>query len=99
MSAGELPRIALGRALLLAAPETYARLFVDEGPPLAKLFRRTVHQDVTAGYVRCLLSASDQPDATTEPPTSAAPAGAQPLVEPLSKRPSANGIHNVSIDR
>jgi LuxR family maltose regulon positive regulatory protein len=71
---------ALVRALELARPEGYARVFLDEGPPMLALLRR-VPADAAAGAAASPLldaagSASfDQPDAAR-----------QGLVEPLSQR-------------
>jgi ATP/maltotriose-dependent transcriptional regulator MalT len=50
---------ALGQALVLAEPESYVRVFVDEGTPMAALLmdliqpgRNTLHDQQTAGPVR-----------------------------------------------
>ncbi len=69
----------LGRAVTLAEPEGYVRLFADEGPPVASLLRLLAKDDrVPRGYVRRLLAASTgRPDGG---------ASGQPLVDPLSER-------------
>ena len=53
-------------------------MFVDEGPPMARLLRAAAKHGIAAGYVRRLLSAAGQVDdsATARPE----------LVEPLSER-------------
>ncbi len=69
---------ALERALMLAEPEGYVRVFIDEGPPMTALLRATVQHGRTRDYARRLLAL----DSTT-----ARPAPAQRgLVEPLSAR-------------
>jgi LuxR family maltose regulon positive regulatory protein len=67
----------LRRAVTLAEPEGYVRLFADEGPPMAALLR-ALAKDGHSPYVRRLLAA------TTVRPDSAP--SVQPLVEPLSDR-------------
>jgi len=52
---------ALGRALLLAEPEGYIRLFVDEGPPMVTLLRHAQKHKVVPGYVMTLLEAAGEP--------------------------------------
>jgi len=47
----------LERALLLAEPEGYIRLFVDEGTPMLALLRQARARGRVAGYVSTLLSA------------------------------------------
>jgi LuxR family maltose regulon positive regulatory protein len=74
-------RTTLERALMLAAPEGYIRLFVDEGTPMQALLRQIhphVHGSVQ-GYVSTLLSAfGGQPASPAPRPSS--------LVEPLTGR-------------
>ncbi len=70
---------ALGRAVTLAEPEGYVRVFAEEGPPVAVLLRLLAKDDrAQRGYLRRLLAAT-----TTGPDSS--PSG-QPLVDPLSDR-------------
>jgi LuxR family maltose regulon positive regulatory protein len=68
--------VPLERALALAEPEGYMRIFVDEGPPMAALLA-AVHQ-VAASYVRRLLTAFGG--------TEGIPPVKQALIEPLSER-------------
>jgi LuxR family maltose regulon positive regulatory protein len=68
--------VPLERALALAEPEGYMRIFVDEGPPMAALLA-AVHQ-VAASYVRRLLTAFGGAEGI--PPVK------QALIEPLSER-------------
>jgi LuxR family transcriptional regulator, maltose regulon positive regulatory protein len=48
---------ALERALTLAEPEGYVRVFVDEGPPMAALLRAAAKQGIARNYARRLLAA------------------------------------------
>ena len=71
--------IALTRALSLAEPEGYIRIFVDEGPPMATLLRQAESRNVAPAYARMLLAAFGD----------AAPlalAKTQLLIDPLSER-------------
>jgi len=68
----------LERALTLAEPEGYVRVFTDEGPPMASLLKAAAKQGTTRNYVRRLLAAvsgtgQDSP-------------ARQALIEPLSER-------------
>ena len=47
----------LERALTLAEPEGYVRVFVGEGPPMAALLKALAKQRAGVGYVRRLLAA------------------------------------------
>jgi LuxR family maltose regulon positive regulatory protein len=66
---------ALERALSLAEPERYVRVFLGAGPPMASLLRAVAKKRPSSGYVRRLLAAG-QP---------AADPGRR-LVDPLSER-------------
>jgi LuxR family maltose regulon positive regulatory protein len=76
---------ALARALTLAEPEDYVRVFVGEGRPMVDLLRRLDRERPGWGYLRRLLDA-----ATTSPRPGVAGARSAPaqpgLVEPLSDR-------------
>ena len=74
----------LERALTLAEPEGYVRVFIGEGPPMASLLRRVAKQRAGWDYVRRLLDARGQAGVTTAG-GQAMPAR-QRLVEPLSER-------------
>jgi LuxR family maltose regulon positive regulatory protein len=73
--------IALSRALALAEPQGYVRLFVDEGPPMVALLRQAQARGVAPTYVAALLTACGSA-LQGQAPSPAAPA----LVEPLSSR-------------
>jgi LuxR family maltose regulon positive regulatory protein len=77
----------LERALMLAEPEGYVRVFVDEGRPMAQLLAEGAARGIVPHYTARLLAASDAegrvgPD---DYPRPTAPAS-QHLVEPLSDR-------------
>jgi len=55
---------ALGRALTLAEPEGYIRLFLDEGVPMVTLLRQAYAHKITLEYVTTLLEAAGEPMAT-----------------------------------
>ncbi|MBK9710153.1 MAG: tetratricopeptide repeat protein [Kouleothrix sp.] len=77
-------REALARALRMAEPEGYARIFVDEGAPMAALLR-SLKDEVgsTKSYLDQLLRAFEIGSAAAP---HLSPLAAQPLVEPLSQR-------------
>ncbi len=74
---------ALERALSLAKPEGYVRVFLDEGAPMGTLLRQAVARGIELDYVRNLLAALDSEMAAPRPTS---PAGSSSLVEPLSER-------------
>ncbi len=73
----------LERALVLAEPEGYIRLFVDEGAPMLALLRQAHARSRVPGYVATLLSAFGEPHASNLPLPPARPGA---LVEPLTER-------------
>jgi len=48
---------SLERAIVLAEPEGYIRIFVDEGPPMASLLYEALSREIAPSYVRQLLGA------------------------------------------
>jgi LuxR family maltose regulon positive regulatory protein len=77
---GDIPAAlsCLGRAVTLAEPEGYVRVFVDEGPPMASLLRVAAKQQAAGNYVRQLLAAATETEQNG--PVK------QALIEPLSER-------------
>ena len=77
----------LQRAMKLAEPEGYVRIFVDEGPPMAHLLREAAARGIMPDYTGKLLAAfeAEPPKSAGASPLPTAPAS-QPLVEPLSQR-------------
>jgi LuxR family maltose regulon positive regulatory protein len=76
---------ALERALTLAEPEGFVRIFVDEGPAMARLLYEALARRMAPEYARRLLAAFPTP----KPEQSAAPDTQAPesdLIEPLSER-------------
>jgi LuxR family maltose regulon positive regulatory protein len=78
---------ALERALTLAEPGSFVRVFLDQGEPMAALLRSAAARGITPGYVGKLLAAfaDETKDKMTEArdPFMARPS---PLIEPLSGR-------------
>lgn len=70
--------MALARALSLAEPQGYVRLFVDEGPRMVELLRQARSRGVAPEYVDTLLASGASP-------ATAARKGDVP-VDPLSNR-------------
>jgi len=89
---------ALARALSLAEPEGYVRIFVDEGAPMGQLLRQMVPRGIALDYIGVLLVALDRELAGVQgpvskltgiPPSNLQLAVSEPearLVEPLSER-------------
>ena len=77
--------VSLERALTLAEPEGYVRLFVDEGLPMARLLYKVLSRGIFPDYLQRLLTAFpiDEPEqavsSQTQDPKSE-------LIEPLSER-------------
>jgi LuxR family maltose regulon positive regulatory protein len=68
----------LDRAVAIAAPERFVRVFVDEGAPMTSLLQKTAKRGGAHGYTHKLLAATGQETLSARP---------QPgLVEPLSER-------------
>jgi LuxR family maltose regulon positive regulatory protein len=68
----------LERAVTLAEPEGYVRVFADEGTPMAALLRAAAKQGTRRDYVRRLLAAVNK--------TEHGSPREQALIEPLSER-------------
>jgi LuxR family maltose regulon positive regulatory protein len=69
---------SLMRAVELAEPEGYVRIFIVEGRPMVSLLQAAITRGIGGEYVRVLLSASRG--------TERRPIGSQRLVETLSER-------------
>ena len=68
----------LERAVTLAEPEGYVRIFVDEGPPMASLLKVLARQGIARNYVLLLLAAVSE--------TGHDSPVRQALIDPLSER-------------
>jgi LuxR family maltose regulon positive regulatory protein len=77
--------VSLERALALAEPEGYFRIFVDEGLPMARLLYKALSQGISPDYVRRLLAAFPI-DETEHAAPSRTKATGTDLAEPLSGR-------------
>ncbi|MFI5066898.1 MAG: LuxR C-terminal-related transcriptional regulator [Streptosporangiales bacterium] len=85
---GDIPAAlaCLERALTLAEPEGYVRVFIDEGPPMTSLLRAAAEQGTARNYVRRLLAAVGE----TEPgsPVEQAPVKQAPVEQaPVKQAP------------
>ena len=82
---GNIPQALapLERALTLAEPEGYVRMFVDEGQAMRGLLRHATAGGIASSYTRLLLSAFDEP---AQPVSTPAQAAAVDLAEPLTMR-------------
>jgi LuxR family maltose regulon positive regulatory protein len=76
--------VPLDRALALAEPEGYVRIFVDEGMPMAQLLSEAVAHGIMPDYVGKLLAEFEAEGQKNED-KSYLPS-TQPLIEPLSQR-------------
>jgi LuxR family transcriptional regulator, maltose regulon positive regulatory protein len=75
---------SLQRALVLAKPEGYVRVFVNEGPPMAQLLAEAAAHGILPDYTGRLLAAFEpEPHERQVIP---GPPAVQPLNEPLSPR-------------
>ncbi len=81
--------LSLERALTLAEPEGYVRIFVDEGPPMSRLLGEAAAGAIVPDYARRLLSAFSAAGPQQTAPSSRQPKSRSPepaLVDPLSAR-------------
>lgn len=76
--------VALEEALRCARPGGYVRLFLDEGPDMARLLHRAAQKEIMSDYVHSLLAAFGE--APVLPADRQPAAEQQDLVEPLSER-------------
>ncbi|MCB0213469.1 MAG: helix-turn-helix transcriptional regulator, partial [Anaerolineae bacterium] len=87
---------SLQRALTLAEPEGYVRIFVDEGPPVAALLSR-LHSSTESTRLKeyshqLLLALAEEQgseaaeEKSNDSPRPVGPSAPQPLIEPLSQR-------------
>jgi LuxR family maltose regulon positive regulatory protein len=76
---------ALKQALTTAEPGGFIRIFVDEGPPMARLLYEAMSRGISPGYAGRLLAAfpDTKPEQITSPKR---PALEFELIEPLSER-------------
>jgi LuxR family maltose regulon positive regulatory protein len=86
---GNLPPalVSLERALTLAEPEGYVRIFVDEGLPMTRLLSEAAAHGVMPDYIGKLLAVFEAGKQKSEDKSYLPPVSpAQPLIEPLSQR-------------
>jgi LuxR family maltose regulon positive regulatory protein len=75
---------SLERALSLAEPGGFIRIFVDEGPPMARLLYQALDRGIAPDYTRRLLAAFPIVEPEKTAPSSKVPKSE--LIEPLSDR-------------
>lgn len=75
---------ALRRAVDLAEPEGYVRVFADEGPAVASLVRALSRQEPGSGYLRRLVAETVEPRRLV--PSGQGARGQDSFLEPLSDR-------------
>ena len=83
---GDLTRAIsrLKKAVALAEPEGFVRIFLDEGEPVARLLRKIVRRGMATNYAKRLLNAFSTAESVAEPERNVADPSA--LIEPLSER-------------
>ncbi len=74
------------RALSLAEPEGYVRVFAGEGVRLRALLQQLARQQPASAYLRRLINACVLQPATGETTPASAPGTARALLDPLSER-------------
>jgi len=81
----ELAMIKLEQALTLAQPGGFIRIFVEEGPPMARLLYEALSQGIVIEYAQQLLAAFPvtEPEETASTKPEVDQSG---LIEPLSER-------------
>jgi LuxR family maltose regulon positive regulatory protein len=77
--------VSLERALSLAEPGGFVRVFVDGGEPMARLLRQAASRGIALKYVGELLGSFDASEYGRVGETPPHPL-AQPLIEPLTER-------------
>jgi LuxR family maltose regulon positive regulatory protein len=75
----------IGEALALAQPGGFIRLFVDEGPSMARLLREAAARGLAPEYIQQVLAAFP-PVGASQPRPGRADTPHAALVEPLSER-------------
>jgi len=83
---GDIPPalMSLERALILAEPEGYLRIFIDEGMPMAHLLSEAAAHGIMPDYTGKLLAVFEAKSQKSEDKAFLPPV--QPLIEPLSDR-------------
>jgi LuxR family maltose regulon positive regulatory protein len=77
--------VALEKGLVLAEPNGFFRIFVDEGPPMAFLLYEALSRGLAPEYIQRLLAAF--PDVESEQvPSQETRVSESELIEPLSER-------------
>lgn len=85
---GDIPAalVQLERAVILAEPEGYVRVFLDEGSSMESLLHKANELKIRQDYITGLLDAFYKQQITTDKSPIAAMLSSQALIEPLSQR-------------
>src|SRR5262249_45218981 len=78
--------VPLERALTLAEPEGYVRIFVDEGAPMVVLLQEAGKRKITPSYINQLLKAAGATEPAEDQGGEGRKSIGQVLSEPLSER-------------
>jgi LuxR family maltose regulon positive regulatory protein len=76
----------LSKGISLAESRGHIRLFVNEGPPMARLLYEALSREIAPDYVRQLLAAFPSAEPPEQIERTRAQAPTSDLVEPLSER-------------
>ena len=87
---------ALERALSLAEPEGYVRLFVDEGTPMARLLRHALSQGIAPAYVTRLLATLDKECSRFQVSGSGFAAAPTSNLKPETMKPETHPLESLS---
>ncbi|MGJ3253118.1 MAG: LuxR C-terminal-related transcriptional regulator [Elainellaceae cyanobacterium] len=77
---------SLERALILAEPEGYVRIFAECGTPMRQLLREAMTRRITPTYTQRLLTATEAWGQQNQPSLLLYSSTPPPLIEPLSQR-------------
>jgi len=77
---------SLGRALTLAEPQGYVRIFIDEGQPMAELLLLAISQKVAPDYASILIADFPEDVLSLVPIAQDLTVNTQSLFEPLTER-------------
>ena len=77
---------ALERALILAEPEGYVRIFAECGTPMVRLLQEAMTRGITPTYTQRLLTALETWGQKSKPSALSLSPSPYPLIEPLSQR-------------
>jgi LuxR family maltose regulon positive regulatory protein len=77
--------VLLEEALTIAQPEGYIRIFVDDGPPMARLLYDALSEGIAPDYVQKILAAFPESEPEKDAVAQSSPLTSE-FIEPLSDR-------------